>query len=42
VIAEQKVDSHIIPGNHITSRTTYLPILAEHLRTCLDKVYEEK
>jgi amino acid adenylation domain-containing protein len=38
VIVEQKVDSHIIPGNHITSRTKYLPILAEHLRTYLDKV----
>ena len=38
VIAAEKVDSHIIPGNHITSRTRYLPILAEHLHACLDKV----
>src|SRR6266496_3409151 len=34
--ATQEVDVHIIPGNHITSRTSYLPILAEHLASCLD------
>ncbi len=28
---------HIIPGDHITSRTQYLPVLAEHLRSCLSK-----
>ena len=35
LIEEKKVDVHIIPGNHITSRTKYLPVLAEHLSTCL-------
>ncbi len=31
------VETHIIPGNHITSRTDHLSSLAEQLRTCLDK-----
>ena len=31
-------ESHIIPGNHLTSRTRYLPVLAERLRMCLNKV----
>jgi amino acid adenylation domain-containing protein len=33
-----EVDIHIIPGNHITSRTRYLSVLAEHLRTCVQNV----
>ena len=37
LIAEKEVDVHSIPGNHMTSRTTYLPVLAECLRTCLRK-----
>ncbi len=37
LIEEKEVDIHIIPGNHMTSRTTYLPVLAECLRTCLRK-----
>ena len=32
-----EVEVHIIPGNHITSRTQYLPVLAEQLRLCLSK-----
>jgi len=32
-----EVEVHIIPGNHITSRTQYFPVLAEHLRMCLNK-----
>jgi len=37
-IEANNVEDHIIPGNHITSRTQYLPVLAEHLRICLSKV----
>ncbi len=32
------VEVHIIPGNHITSRTEYLPIFAERFRECLTKI----
>lgn len=32
-----EVEVHIIPGNHITSRTEHLPVLAERLRMCLSK-----
>ena len=32
-----EVEVHIIPGNHITSRTEHLPVLAERLRECLSK-----
>jgi hypothetical protein len=32
-----KVEVHIIPGNHITSRTEHLPKLAELLRKCVSK-----
>ncbi len=32
------VEVYIIPGNHITSRTEYLPILAERFRECLTKI----
>jgi thioesterase domain-containing protein len=38
LIRWRNVDSHIIPGDHMTSRTRYLPVLAEHLRQCIDKV----
>ena len=38
LIEGKDVDIHIIPGNHMTSRTQYLPILAEHLRSCMDSV----
>ena len=34
---EGEVEIHVIPGNHITSRTEHLPVLAECLRTCLRK-----
>jgi amino acid adenylation domain-containing protein len=37
-IKSNEVDIHIIPGNHITSRTRYLSVLAEHLRICVQKV----
>ena len=33
------VTVRIIPGNHITSRTEYLPLLAEQLRICLDEAH---
>jgi amino acid adenylation domain-containing protein len=32
------VEVYIIPGNHITSRTEYLPVFAERFRECLTKV----
>jgi acyl carrier protein len=32
-----KVEIHMLPGNHITSRTEHLPVLAECLRVCLSK-----
>ena len=32
------VEVHIIPGNHMTSRTEHLPILAERFRECLTKI----
>ncbi len=32
-----EVEIYIIPGNHITSRTNYLPFLAKQLRICLDE-----
>jgi hypothetical protein len=34
---EGEVKIHVLPGNHITSRTEHLPVLAERLRTCLSK-----
>jgi amino acid adenylation domain-containing protein len=40
LIEDKDVDIHMIPGNHTTSRTEYLPVLAEHLYTCLSKVHE--
>ena len=30
------VETYTLPGNHITSRTEYLPVLAERLRACLE------
>jgi hypothetical protein len=39
-IKSNEVNIHIIPGNHITSRTRYLSVLAEHLRTCVQDVQE--
>ena len=33
-----EVEMHIIPGNHISSRTQYLSVLAEKLSLCLSKV----
>lgn len=36
-IAHNEVDIHIIPGNHITSRTRHLSVLAEHLRQCVER-----
>ena len=32
-----EVEIRIIPGDHLTSRTEHLPVLAEQLRTCLGK-----
>jgi amino acid adenylation domain-containing protein len=37
-IDANKVEIHTIPGNHMTSRTRYLPVLAEQLGICLSKV----
>jgi amino acid adenylation domain-containing protein len=34
---EGKVEIHTLPGNHITSRTQHLQVLAEHLRDCISK-----
>ena len=32
-----EVEIHMLPGNHITSRTKHLPVMAECLRVCLSK-----
>lgn len=40
VEAMGEVEIHLIPGNHITSRTVYLPVLAEHLDNCIRKAQE--
>ena len=37
---EKEVEIQMLPGNHITSRTDHLPVLAECLRTCLRKAQE--
>jgi hypothetical protein len=37
---EGEVEIYINPGNHISGRTEYLPVLAERLRECLDKAQE--
>ena len=34
---KHEVEIYTLPGNHITSRTEHLPIMAEHLRTCLNR-----
>ena len=34
---EGEVEIQVIPGNHITSRTEYLSVLAERLRDCVNK-----
>jgi len=34
---EGEVEIHVIPGNHITSRTEYLPVFAERLCDCLNR-----
>ncbi len=36
-IKKNVIDVHIIPGNHISSRTRYLSVLAEELRICVEK-----
>ena len=36
-IEANETESHIIPGNHITSRTQYLHALAEQLCICINK-----
>ena len=33
--AKGKSEVHLIPGDHLTSRTTYLHVLAEHLDRCI-------
>ncbi|HEY4387821.1 MAG TPA: hypothetical protein VGN34_25505, partial [Ktedonobacteraceae bacterium] len=40
-ITTNELDIHIIPGNHITSRTRYLSVLAEHLRSSMQSVPEK-
>lgn len=40
VEANGEVEMHLIPGDHTTSRTVYLPVLAEHLGSCLRKAQE--
>jgi thioesterase domain-containing protein len=37
VEVRDQVEIHIVPGDHITSRTVYLPVLARHLDSCLRK-----
>ena len=37
---EGEVEIYINPGNHISGRTEYLPVLAERLRECLNKAQE--
>jgi hypothetical protein len=37
---EGEVETYINPGNHISGRTEYLPVLAERLRECLNKAQE--
>jgi hypothetical protein len=37
---EGEMEIHAIPGNHITSRTEHLQVLAEHLRDCVKRVQE--
>lgn len=32
-----KVETHTLPGNHITSRTKYLPVLVEQVRACINE-----
>jgi amino acid adenylation domain-containing protein len=34
---QEEVEIYINPGNHISGRTEYLPVLAERLRLCLSK-----
>ncbi|HTK10441.1 MAG TPA: thioesterase domain-containing protein, partial [Ktedonobacteraceae bacterium] len=33
---DEMVEVYMLPGNHITSRTEHLPVLAERVRTCLN------
>lgn len=37
VEANSNVELHLIPGDHITSRTVFLPVLADHLKDCVRK-----
>lgn len=37
VEANGEVEIHLIPGDHITSRTIYLHVLADHLDSCIRK-----
>lgn len=37
VEANGEVEVHLIPGDHITSRTVYLDVLADHLDSCIRK-----
>ena len=34
-----EMEVHIIPGTQSSSRIEYLPVLAEHLKECLNKVH---
>ena len=37
VEANGEVEVHLLPGDHMTSRTEYLHVLADHLDTCIGK-----
>lgn len=37
VEANGEIEVHLIPGDHITCRTDYLQVLADHLSTCIRK-----
>jgi amino acid adenylation domain-containing protein len=34
------IETYTLPGNHITSRTTYLPVLIEHMCACINQAQE--
>jgi surfactin family lipopeptide synthetase A len=42
-VAEEakEVEVHIIPGDHVTSRTEHLEVFAENLQICLNKAQED-
>jgi hypothetical protein len=34
--------AYTLPGNHITTRTEYLPVFIEHIRACINKAQEHQ